>query len=124
MGESAEAVVRAMLAAWENADAETLVGFFSEGAVVADPRGEQRGIGAIRKQFEEDIAMTPSTSCDIRKLLTDGSTVMTERVDTFTTLGHPLSMEVAGVFDVDAGGRITPWHEYFDIQSLTAQMAE
>jgi limonene-1,2-epoxide hydrolase len=92
-----------MLAAWENADAGTLIGFFSEDAVVADPRGEQRGIDAIRTQFEEDIAMTPSTWCNITKLLTDGSTVMAERVDTFTTLGHPLSMEVAGVFDVDAG---------------------
>jgi limonene-1,2-epoxide hydrolase len=122
MGKSAESVVRSMLAAWDNANAETLVRFFSEEAVVADPRGAQRGIGAIRKQFEEDIAMTPSTSCDIKKLLTDGGTVMAERVDTFTTLGHPLSMEVVGVFDVDAEGRISRWHEYFDIQSLTAQM--
>jgi limonene-1,2-epoxide hydrolase len=68
--------------------------------------------------------MTPSTSCDIKQLLTDGSTVMAERVDTFTTLGHPLSMEVVGVFDVDEMGRVKRWHEYFDIQSLTAQMAE
>jgi limonene-1,2-epoxide hydrolase len=122
VSESAEGVVRAMLAAWENADVETLTGFFSENALVEDPRGSQHGIEAIRKQFAEDIAMTPSTSCDIRKLLTDGSTVMAERVDSFTTLGHPLTMDVVGVFDVDVSGRITRWHEYFDIQSLTAQM--
>jgi limonene-1,2-epoxide hydrolase len=111
-----------MLAAWKNADVEALVGFFTENAVVADPRGAQHGIEAIRKQFAEDIAMTPSTSCDIKKVLTDGSTVMAERVDSFVTLGRPLTMEVVGVFDVDESGRITRWREYFDIQSLTAQM--
>ena len=104
MGESAEGVVRAMLAAWENADVKTLTGLFSENAVVEDPRGAQHGMEAIRKQFAEDISMTPSTSCDIKKLLTDGSTVMAERVDSFTTLGHLLSMDDVGVFDVDASG--------------------
>jgi ketosteroid isomerase-like protein len=55
MGESAEAVVRAMLAAWENADAGMLVGFFSEDAVVADPRGEQRGISAIVSSLKKTL---------------------------------------------------------------------
>jgi limonene-1,2-epoxide hydrolase len=122
MADAAEMVVRSMLASWENARADTLVGFFSESAEVTDPRGTQRGIDAIRKQFEDDIAMTPSTSCAIRTLLSNGRTVMAERLDSFVTLGHPLTMDVVGVFDVDTSGQINRWREYFDIQSLTAQM--
>lgn len=46
---------------------------------------------------------------------------MAERVDSFVRLGHTLAMDLAGDFDVDANGRITRWHEYADIQSLTNQ---
>ena len=58
MGNSPESVVRNFLAAFTNRNVDELVGFFSDDAVfIAGPRGVHRGKGAIRSEFEAELAM-------------------------------------------------------------------
>ncbi len=41
------------------------------------------------------LKMTPSTIIDVKTLVADGATVMTERVDNFEVQGKPFGLEVA-----------------------------
>jgi limonene-1,2-epoxide hydrolase len=119
MSDSPESVVRNFIATWENATVETLSAFLSQDAVYTDPRGVQSGVDAIKKLWEVDLQMTPSTTVDIKNIASNGGTVMVERVDTFPIQGRPYSLEVVGVFEVTGDGLITRWQEYFDMKSIT-----
>jgi limonene-1,2-epoxide hydrolase len=45
-------------------------------------------------------------------LLSDGTNVMVERVDTFEIGGETLALEVAAVAEVDGDGKIKHWRDY------------
>ena len=124
MSDSAESVVRKYLAAWKRSDPDELVSFFSDDAVFTDgPRGVHRGIDAIRAEFQSVAKMTPSVTIDVKTLVVNGGTVMTERVDTLNVQGKPFDLEVAGVFEVDSNGRINRWRDYYDLRSLEDRIA-
>lgn len=50
-----------------------------------------------------------------------GTTVVNERLDRFRIGDGWLELPVAGVFEVDAAGRITLWRDYFDMNSYVQQ---
>ena len=53
-----------------------------------------------------------------------GNVVYNERVDRFRFSGGWLELPVAGVFELDAAGKITLWRDYFDMASYQRQYAE
>jgi limonene-1,2-epoxide hydrolase len=122
MRDSPESVARSFLASWENASVEKLSGFFSEDAVFTDPRGVQSGLDAIKKLWEGDLQMTPSTTVDIRSIASNGGTVMVERVDTWPMQGKTLSLENVGVFEVGGDGLIKRYSYYYDSKSIADQL--
>jgi limonene-1,2-epoxide hydrolase len=122
MSDSPESVIRNFIATWEDATVEKLSAFLSEDAVYTDPRGVQSGLDAIKKLWEVDLQMTPSTTVDIKNIASNVGTVMVERVDTFHIQGKPYSLEVVGVFEVGGDGLIERWQEYFDMPSITDQL--
>jgi limonene-1,2-epoxide hydrolase len=124
MSDSPEMVVRNFLAAWKRSDLDELVSFISEDAVYTDgPRGTHHGIDAIKAELQSMLKMTPSTIIDVKTLVADGATVMTERVDNFEVQGKPFGLEVAAVFEVDGNGRINRWREYYDLTSIQDRIA-
>ncbi len=52
-----------------------------------------------------------------------GNVVFNERVDRFQIGSGWLELPVAGVFEVDDGGLITLWRDYFDLASYQNQLA-
>jgi limonene-1,2-epoxide hydrolase len=117
-------VIRKFLACFPASDVDDVVGFFSDDAVYIDgPRGVHRGINAIRTELQSQLAMVPNTTVDINTLAASGGTVLTERVDNCDIAGKSIGFEVVGVFDVDSGGRITRWRDYYDLPTFVAQMA-
>jgi limonene-1,2-epoxide hydrolase len=58
----------------------------------------------------------------VKSLITDGETVMLERVDGFSIGGQEFSMEVMAAFEVNTDGRIRRWHESYDLKSITDQI--
>jgi limonene-1,2-epoxide hydrolase len=122
MSDSAESVVRKFLAANLQSDVDELIAFFSDDAVYTDgPRGVHRGIDAIRAEFREIVKIVPSTAIEIKTLVSNGGTVIVERVDRFEVGGTPFGLEVVGVFEVDDHGRINRWRDYYDLQSIAEQ---
>ena len=69
------------------------------------------------------MQIVPSTTVDMKALVANGGTVMVERVDNFEIGGKPFDLEVVGVFDVDDNGRITRWHDYYDVRSSEERIA-
>ena len=53
-------------------------------------------------------------------VISDGSSVVTERIDEFTLThnGVRAANPLLAVFDVNPAGQITSWREYWDAQSL------
>jgi limonene-1,2-epoxide hydrolase len=121
MSDSPESVVRHFIASWEDASVEKMGSFLSEDAVYKDPRGVQRGLDAIEKLWEGDLAIFPSATVDIKNIASNGSTVMVERVDTVPMQGRLISFEIVGVFEVGGDGLITRWQEHYDSKSITDQ---
>ena len=71
------------------------------------PRGTHHGIDAIKTELQSFVKAAPSTIVDVKTLVSDGGTVMLERVDNFEIQGKPFGLEVAGVFEVDGNGEST-----------------
>lgn len=53
-----------------------------------------------------------------------GSTVVNERLDRFQIGDGWLELPIAGVFRIDADGKIALWRDYFDMGSYMRQFAE
>lgn len=122
VNDTPESVVRSYLAAWRNPVLDELASFFCDDAVYTDgPRGQHRGLAAIRSEFETGMSTFSGLKIDIKTLVAGGSNVMVERVDSFQIDGKPFQMEVVGVFEVDQG-RIKRWRDYYDLKSITDQI--
>jgi limonene-1,2-epoxide hydrolase len=52
----------------------------------------------------------------------NGNVVFNERVDTAETNGKRASLPVVGVFEVTAGGKISAWRDYFDLEMFMKQI--
>jgi limonene-1,2-epoxide hydrolase len=124
MSDSAERVVRQFLAALKRSDIDELVSFFSDDAVYTDgPRGTYRGVDAIRAEIESQVQLVPSLTVEVKNLVATDGTVMVERADTFETQGKSFDLEVVGVFEIDGGGRIKRFRDYYDLNSLMDRVA-
>jgi limonene-1,2-epoxide hydrolase len=102
---------------------DELAMFFDDDAVWIDgPRGVHRGADAIKSELETQLAMGfANAMLDVKSLVTDGRTVMMERLDTFSISGKPFSIEVMAAFEIDVDGRIKRWRDSYDVKSITDQ---
>lgn len=80
------------------------------------------GIEAIRAFVEGFVAGVDRAAWEVRAIAASGSTVLTERVDSFLYPDHRIDLPVMGAFEVGADGRITAWRDYFDLNQFMAQM--
>ena len=117
---SAEQVVRDFCAAASNHDPEVLRSFFSEDVVYHNiPMDPAEGLEATMTIVNMFITMCEGLEFEIHHLASDGSTVLTERTDTFTIKGTTAPLPVMGAFHV-VDGKITAWRDYFDMGQVTA----
>jgi limonene-1,2-epoxide hydrolase len=123
MTDSAAAVVLKLIDSWSNVQTEDVGTYLSDDAVwINGPRGTYHGIDAVRSTFKGNVSGLSNFSVDIKAVVSDGTTVMVERVDKFELGGKPFGLELVGVFDVGRDGRITRWREYYDLRSFEAQL--
>lgn len=109
---------------WPRGDANEIVAFFSDDAVYTDgPRGTYRGADAIKAELLATLAMVPTTTADVKNLVASGGLVLVERVDIFEMAGKTFDVEIAGVFEVNDDGRVSRWHDYYDMRSLEERVA-
>ncbi len=77
------------------------------------------GIEATMAVIAMFVGMCEALEFEVHHLASDGSTVLTERTDTFTIKGKSAPLPVMGAFHV-ADGKITAWRDYFDMAQVTA----
>ena len=125
MGVEQEAVVRAFLADLEGeqldaAQIERAVNRMTPDAewhVVAwhDPFV---GHDAIRAEFLREAQLFRGLRIEILAIASTGNIVFNERIDSMMFRGKPLRAHIAGVFEVDADGKIAAWRDYSDTREV------
>ena len=117
---SAEQVVREFCAAFSKRDPELLRSYFADDIVYHNiPMDPAEGIEATMGVINMFVGMSDAMEFEIHHLASDGSTVLTERTDTFTMNGKTAPLPVMGAFHV-ADGKITAWRDYFDMGQVSA----
>jgi limonene-1,2-epoxide hydrolase len=117
---SAEQVVRDFCAAASTRDPAVLRSFFADDVVYHNiPMDPAEGIEATMAVVDMFVNMCEALDFEIHHLASDGSTVLTERTDTFTIKGKTAPLPVMGAFHV-SDGKITAWRDYFDMGQVTA----
>lgn len=130
MAESQERIVREFCAAWGDGtdrapDVDAIVEMFAEDGAwhVSMPKGPViRGRAAIRAEIERQTKFATRMQCGIDRIISHGSTVMTERLDHFTMHDVRVAHALVAVYDLDDSGRIVSWREYFDTADIGEQL--
>lgn len=107
-------LVREFMSAWERRDSDFIIDCFTEDAVYhsmpLDPIVGKHAIAAWVRGFEG----VPPGRLEIHNQIASDDIVMNERTDRIVLNGHPVTLPISGVFEMD-DGRIRAWREYFDI---------
>ena len=113
--------VREFCAAWEAMDQERILAAFTDDAVYHNmPMTPAVGKDAIKALLGFILGPASSVRFDIKHIVADGDTVLTERIDTFQMGEKTVALEVMGTFEL-RDGRIAAWRDYFDMASWTKQ---
>ncbi|NQV22637.1 MAG: nuclear transport factor 2 family protein [Rhodospirillales bacterium] len=117
-----ESVVRDFIAAWENKDANAIMAAFSPDIVWHNmPMAPIQGLEPIKALVEPFLAASDVVEWKVLRLQGAGDRVYTERVDCFEIGGNRIEVPVAGVFEMDADGKVAAWRDYFDMQTWLDQ---
>jgi limonene-1,2-epoxide hydrolase len=116
-------LVRRFCAVWADGDLDAIMAFFADDAVYHNiPVAPVRGRDAIRETIAGFTAGVDKLEVRVTNLAANGDVVLTERVDVFVTGDRSIELPVMGTFEV-AGGRITAWRDYFDLNQFMSQLA-
>jgi limonene-1,2-epoxide hydrolase len=103
---------------------EELVGFFSDDAVYHNiPIAPVQGRDAIAATLRGFLDPASEAEFEVLAIASEGSAVLTERIDRFTINGKKIALPVMGTFEVDAQGKIRAWRDYFDLAQFSKQMS-
>jgi limonene-1,2-epoxide hydrolase len=117
-------VVREFCDGWGTPDAiEASLALLAEDCVYHNiPLDPVEGIEAIRATITGFTTGVEKVTFETLAIAASGSTVLTERIDTFTFPGNEIALPVMGTFEVGDDGKITAWRDYFDLNQFMSQM--
>ena len=114
--------VRRFCDAWGTKDLDEIIAFFSDDAVYHNiPLAPVTGPEQIRATIEGFSGGVEKIEFIVDAIAADGGTVLTERRDIFTFANGEIDLPVMGTFEV-AGGKITAWRDYFDMNQFMSQV--
>lgn len=87
------------------------------------PMGKNIGPAAVKAFLDPMVGGVDEVQFVTHRQTATGSIVMNERTDRFRLGDKWIDLPVAGVFEVDADGKISLWRDYFDMQTFNDQMA-
>jgi limonene-1,2-epoxide hydrolase len=87
------------------------------------PMGKNIGPAAM-KEFLGQMTGLDEMEFVIHRQVASGNLVLNERVDRFRVGEQWMELPVAGVFEVADDGRIRLWRDYFDMATMTNEMAK
>ena len=129
MGVAQEAAVRALLEELEGqerdaARVERVVSRMAADARYQVHAGDDPLVGhdAIRAEFLRQASRMSEIRNEIVTIGSVDQIVFTERLDSFTFNDKSLTVHIAGVFEVNAAGKITAWRDYFNSGEIAVQV--
>jgi limonene-1,2-epoxide hydrolase len=129
MGDSKQDAVRAFVkemegAGWDDAQIERLLSHMSTEARYQVYAWERpiTGQDAIRREFQRQAPHFHDFRRQIVNIASADSTVFIEVVDSMMTRKGPLTSHLTAVLEVDDGGKISAWREYYDSKEITTQV--
>ena len=122
MGADPNELVTEFCAAWIRMDPDELAEYFTDDGVYHNiPVDPLTGHEAIRGMIEMFTAGLTIEEFKILTMISDGPTVITERVDIFVKPdGSKVELPVMGIFEWE-GDKIKSWREYFDLNQFMSQ---
>ena len=116
-------VVKAFNAAMEKKDFDTGLQYVADSCEYTNgPMGTVQGPGGVRAMLEPFFAPVVEQTFIIKREVANGPVVFLERLDRHHMPTGWIELPVTGVYEVH-DGRITVWHEYFDLATIQNQMA-
>lgn len=121
--DSAIDVVQRFCDAFGKGDLDEILAFLAPDAVYHNiPLDPVVGTEAIRATLAGFTTGIDSIEFRVDHIAAAGNVVLTERVDIFGSPDRTISLPVMGAFEV-AGGRITAWRDYFDLNQFMSQLS-
>lgn len=112
----------AMVAAWNDLDANRIADLFAEDAVLhsmmIDPIVGREN---LREHISQLLQGATHLELSLKNVAVVGDTVILERVDEFTVGGNPGAVPVVGVLEIE-NGLVKEWREYYDRNQLLTEM--
>ncbi|HEY4331955.1 MAG TPA: limonene-1,2-epoxide hydrolase family protein [Ilumatobacteraceae bacterium] len=87
------------------------------------PFGKNIGPEAFKTFLQAMVGGFASVEFVIHRQVASGNLVMNERTDRFHHANGSIDLPVAGLFEINADGKIALWRDYFDMATFTNQMA-
>lgn len=132
MGAQQEDVIRRFLDAWgdgetELPDIDVIVDCFAEDATwqLWVPGGPTlRGKEAIRADIHRQVKFSTHMKCGLLGIASNGTSVMTERRDSFRSGESTVTHCLMAIYDLDENDKIVSWREYFDYKDIEKQLEQ
>lgn len=116
-------VVRTFNAAMEKKDFDNGLKYVADNCeYVNGPMGTAHGPAGVRAVLEPFFTPVLEQTFIIKREVANGPVVFMERLDRHLMPTGWIELPVTGVYEVH-DGRITLWHEYFDLATIQNQMA-
>ena len=126
MAVNCEKVVNDLFAAWGRLNLDEIMSHFDENGVWDNVpmNNPAKGKAAVREMTQGFLKYTERFEVKILKSAHEGNLVLNERVDTIRMKnGKTAAIPVAGVFELNAAGKIISWRDYFDLATFTKQIS-
>ena len=121
---SASDVVTAFIQAIERMDVEGACALLADDVSYENvPMSPVPGREATRAVLERFVAPCSRIEWPVKRQMSNGNSVMNERVDRFEINGTWVELPVVGVFEVNDDDRITLWRDSFALEAYMRQMA-
>jgi limonene-1,2-epoxide hydrolase len=115
-------VVRAFNAAMEKKDFHNGLRYVADDCEYTNgPMGTARGPAGVRAMLEPFFTPVLEQTFIVKREAASGPVVFMERLDRHRMPTGWIELPVTGVYEVH-DGRITLWHEYFDLATIQNQM--
>ena len=115
-------VVKAFSVAMEQKDFDNGLMYVADNCEYTNgPMGTFKGPAGVRAVLEPFFAPVVEQTFIIRREVASGPVVVLERLDRHLMPTGWIELPVTGVYEVH-DGRITVWHEYFDLATIMNQM--
>ena len=129
MGDSKQEAVQAFIKEmegkrWDDAQIEHLLDRMAPQARYQVYAWERPIVGqdAIRQELHRQAPHFHDLRREIVNIASAASTVFVELVDSMMTKKGPLTSHLTAVLEVDEGGKICAWREYYDSKEIAAQV--